>query len=123
MMNHMRRHFAMIVVAVVVIAAGYMAYQRYYVGREDVQIQNLLSNAVNSIGNAANNAGNEIKNTAEDANDSREDVIDKIVNDDNNSGQGNSKNNDRTKNNNSKPRIGKIINLTKGYDNDWNPNT
>jgi len=39
MMNHMRKHFAMIVVALVVIAAGYMAYQRYYGDRQDVQVQ------------------------------------------------------------------------------------
>jgi len=56
MMNHMRRHFAMIVVAVVVIAAGYMAYQRYYVGREDVQVQ-FLNFGGNYEGDSSYQAG------------------------------------------------------------------
>ena len=39
MMNHMRKHAVMIVAALVIIAAGYMAYQRYYARHEEVQIQ------------------------------------------------------------------------------------
>jgi len=39
MMNHMRKHAVMIVAALIVIAAGYMAYQRYYAPQEEVQVQ------------------------------------------------------------------------------------
>ena len=38
-MNHMRKHAVMIVVAIVLAAAGYMTYQRYYASNEEVQIQ------------------------------------------------------------------------------------
>ena len=39
MMNHMRKHAVMIVVAILLAAAGYMAYQRYYASNEEVQVQ------------------------------------------------------------------------------------
>ncbi len=40
MMNHLRKHAVMIVVAVVIVAAGYMAYQRHQSSQaENVEIQ------------------------------------------------------------------------------------